>query len=996
MNEPRGSIWRKWDLHIHTPASALNNQFEGTNDEEKWNNYLEALRSIQGISVLGLTDYFSIEGYKRVLEYLSENQGYLNNIDLILPNVEVRILPVTDERSAINLHIIFSPDREVINNIESQFFSNLEFPYQRTTYKCTRSDLIRLGRAYLNDNEEESAAYKVGVEQFKTDLSSLKKIFDKNEKLRKNCLVVVSNSGSDGASGLQHSSLAATRHEIYRFADAIFSGNPTDREYFLGQGADDEAEVKRRYGSLKPCIHGSDAHRLDRICVPDLDRFTWIKADATFEGLKQIIYEPEARVRIQQAHPDKDHKKPVFFNVHIDDGRIFQKNRPQFASTEIALNRGLVAIIGGRGTGKSLLLDAIKKTFDKSPALDKDSPRFTKIDSSLDVTVHYSKEDGPPNRYRLPDDNNLDYLHVQQGEVKSIVEEPQRLDEEVKKLIGIGKLTTESTIEDRVIQSTIQTIINEQEWLEDTDSAGNKIYDASFQKQQRKKYEDLIATITTKENSELIVQYRRNSILLDYFNTRDSELDALIEELKSHEYTFNMRIEGINSLPIVDVPANDIQVLVEKNADILSLVERHVHAGTVDVLLIEKELPDTVYKELRVALGADYNEDIEDAFWKSKYLNKRVTPVDYERQRSEALAIKAEMASHRKTIEDKNNVIKKKFIDQKITEDVSTLLRKVEQYQSSIDDINETIKIIESRRKSLADSWSALIGVARKLRVHWDQSKNKIEQKWQELKQCENYESSPQRDLIQKLLDGIEITGYVRFDESLFYESVQNWVDMKKFRSREGLSSAERMKNAFGVEDVTTFLQLISNEEVIDLDEVSKLRLSEFLLRDEYFVSGGEIKLLNILFLKENLADYIQVLSKSSYQGKEPTELSVGQRGTFYVCLKLATDTFVSPFVFDQPEDDLDNDFIMKKLVPIFTEIKKYRQVIIVTHNANLCVNADAEQVILAANDAEVISYTSGALENPKIRECVYNILEGGKAAFLKREQKYAFAGTTR
>jgi hypothetical protein len=50
----------------------------------------------------------------------------------------------------------------------------------------------------------------------------------------------------------------------------------------------------------------------------------------------------------------------------------------------------------------------------------------------------------------------------------------------------------------------------------------------------------------------------------------------------------------------------------------------------------------------------------------------------------------------------------------------------------------------------------------------------------------------------------------------------------------------------------------------------------------------------------------------------------------------------------------------------------------------------------LAANDAEVISYTSGALENPKIRECVYNILEGGKAAFLKREQKYAFAGTTR
>lgn len=48
-----------------------------------------------------------------------------------------------------------------------------------------------------------------------------------------------------------------------------------------------------------PCIHGSDAHLLDDICKPDLDRYTWIKADPTFEGLKQIIYEPDGRVQIQ-------------------------------------------------------------------------------------------------------------------------------------------------------------------------------------------------------------------------------------------------------------------------------------------------------------------------------------------------------------------------------------------------------------------------------------------------------------------------------------------------------------------------------------------------------------------------------------------------------------------------------------------------------------------------------------------------------------------------
>jgi len=62
---PKGSEWRKWDLHVHTPASVLNNQFEGASEDEKWEKYLYKLDSLEGISVLGLTDYFSIDGYKK-------------------------------------------------------------------------------------------------------------------------------------------------------------------------------------------------------------------------------------------------------------------------------------------------------------------------------------------------------------------------------------------------------------------------------------------------------------------------------------------------------------------------------------------------------------------------------------------------------------------------------------------------------------------------------------------------------------------------------------------------------------------------------------------------------------------------------------------------------------------------------------------------------------------------------------------------------------------
>jgi predicted ATPase len=105
----------------------------------------------------------------------------------------------------------------------------------------------------------------------------------------------------------------------------------------------------------------------------------------------------------------------------------------------------------------------------------------------------------------------------------------------------------------------------------------------------------------------------------------------------------------------------------------------------------------------------------------------------------------------------------------------------------------------------------------------------------------------------------------------------------------------------------------------------------------------------------------------------------------------LATDPFLKPFVFDQPEDDLDNDFIMHHLVPVFKKIKKYRQVIIVTHNANLVVNADAEQVITAVNEDKTLNYDSGGIENVAIRDQICNILEGGKDAFTKREQKYGF-----
>ncbi|MBP8031724.1 MAG: hypothetical protein KAY70_04410, partial [Acetobacterium sp.] len=135
---------------------------------------------------------------------------------------------------------------------------------------------------------------------------------------------------------------------------------------------------------------------------------------------------------------------------------------------------------------------------------------------------------------------------------------------------------------------------------------------------------------------------------------------------------------------------------------------------------------------------------------------------------------------------------------------------------------------------------------------------------------------------------------------------------------------------------------------------------------------------------------YLYTMPVVKYKGKTLDKLSAGQKGTMYLCIKLATNAFSTPIIFDQPEDDLDNEFIIKELVSIIKELKTYRQIIIVTHNANLVVNADSEQIIIATNEDELLSYTSGSIENQEIAKIVCNILEGGKAAFKKRTSKYS------
>src|SRR5215472_16642691 len=93
---PKGSEWRKWDLHVHSPLSILNNQYPKLLDgSADWEAFVSKIESLD-IAVLGITDYFTIDGYKKLKEF--KTRGRLANIHTILPNIEFRLTSVNSSK----------------------------------------------------------------------------------------------------------------------------------------------------------------------------------------------------------------------------------------------------------------------------------------------------------------------------------------------------------------------------------------------------------------------------------------------------------------------------------------------------------------------------------------------------------------------------------------------------------------------------------------------------------------------------------------------------------------------------------------------------------------------------------------------------------------------------------------------------------------------------------------------------------------------------------
>lgn len=137
----------------------------------------------------------------------------------------------------------------------------------------------------------------------------------------------------------------------------------------------------------------------------------------------------------------------------------------------------------------------------------------------------------------------------------------------------------------------------------------------------------------------------------------------------------------------------------------------------------------------------------------------------------------------------------------------------------------------------------------------------------------------------------------------------------------------------------------------------------------------------------------LTVIRASSGGGKpvirDFSRLSLGQQQSVLLALMLSVETD-RPLIIDQPEDNLDSEFIYRTLVPVLRRAKERRQVIVVTHNANIAVLGDAEQIIVLKSNADYgVVFSRGSIDHPETRDLACAILEGSDEAFRRRAKIY-------
>lgn len=1042
---PRGSEWRKWDLHLHTPGTKLSNQFKTADGSDIWDAYCRTLHE-SDVQAYGIADYFSADGYFSACD--NYRKRYPNSPKVFFPNIELRTNDVVNKnQEEVNVHLLFNPFHPDHAEKIKSFLNTLKTNKTDNANRPVRASELKHERDYAAATTTRLYIQEALAETFGRDADLL------------DFLLVVTAANNDGIRperGKQRKLLITD--ELDKFSDAFF-GNAGNVEYFLKTNRAEDQEV---FTKRKPVLSGCDAHSLS-----DLDEKlgqvvsvanhgivhepTWIKADVTYEGLKQIIFEPENRVFIG-AEPKverrvRENTTRYIESLHITyvDGYRPDKHGAWFHDETIGLGKELVAIIGNKGNGKSAITDIIgllgnsHNQFSKSSSGQKSVELFSFLNKDKFLKGGCAKHfQGTLNWYEGEPDRKLLDAQVATHLPEKVEYLPQRYLERIC-----------ANIADDEFRETLNEVIFR--YVKPQDRYGKMSLDELIQYRTQQVQDDIGRKKQDLHQANIAVVSVERKFTEDYRKELEERIRLSKEEIEAHSNAkppekpnpeANARTTspeaaqleqlaqsiGVLTKQIEELQSEQIEA--SKSVEQLQQVRQSIE-GAVDVLTgLEAK-----HRPVLAAAGLSFGEIVT---MKTDYTGldtvirqkaHRIEQIDTLLLSAEEMAARegdgpASMQQQARTEATAASLVfQKAALEAQKAEIVERLGKPAREYQQYLDELKlwnnregelrgdsqnpglETLNGLEQELERVTTVYKEDLRAARAERTRISKEifrkKRGLTQFYNAVKQSIDGEIAECRAQLGEY--DIAIEAGLRLVPSFFDEFLK-FIHQGAVGSFHGQDDGRAMLRRFTdtvddwEDESQVFTALNAIVEALHTDQRADIA-GEPPARDVFKQMKGQRtpqEVYDYLFG----FDYLEPKYDLKVDGKDLSELSPGERGGLLLIFYLMLDRQDIPLVIDQPEDNLDNKSVYEILVTFIKQAKRRRQIILVTHNPNLAVVADAEQIIHVSIDKKDkkhdFNFFSGAIEEPRINGAVVEILEGTMPAFDNRRLKYRSRGRPR
>lgn len=990
----RGSLWKKWDLHLHTPETNLNNQFD--DEADVWKAYCERIEQ-SDVLVFGITDYFSADNYFKFIE--KHHEHFPHSKKVFFPNVEFRLeVSVNKSAEEVNVHVIFSDT--VSKDKIDQFLSILNTNITRNSAKISCKSL-------------QAQDFKSAGVDYASIRTKLKEVFGNDH-----CYVLITAANN---AGLRPDTKSPRKlnitDEIDKISDGFFGGKQ-NVEYYLDEGRYENEEKAKP----KPVITGCDAHSfadLDlhlgkQVTRPGKEEdeifhdIMWVKAEPIFEGLLQIFNEP-SRVFIGDIPAlwkrVKNNPTKYINKIEITKNGDSRLTDIWFNNFNVVFNPELVAIIGNKGKGKSALSDILGLAAnahideDDFSFLNRQKFRNPRPNIARDFTAKISWMAGSSDTVNLDSYPKFEsperVKYIPQSFLEKLCTSIDKkvFETELEKVIfsrledyqKLGKATLQEVLNEKklTLNGEIVRIKNEIETVNATIIEHEKKNSLSYRK-------SVVEALATKQNE---------------INVHDAGKPAKIEQPEETEETLKKTAEIARQITeqrtAITNYQNTLTVLNEERSSLaLEINEINLTLQTLNALSTHVENTakslDPVFTKyglqrvdiVKLSLDVTALQALITA--RQGRLNQISAILMGDNPQNPGNLIKTEEAKIvrlQEELEGQNKVyqqylsaeqewlrLKNELIGSVTKEGSFAYLENLKKYLN--EQISKEIELLYKKRNTFLDE---LLGI-----------KLSIANLYRELyKPVTDFISQNQNELSDYNVNidvALEVTS---FDDK-FFNFISNGAAGSFYGATEGRQMLAKMM------------------ETVDFNNIQEVSawtntIIEYIQKDKREGQSSDNRKelapqLKGTFKEKDFYDFLFGMDyyEPSYQlklgSKNLSELSPGERGALLLIFYLLLDKQDIPIIIDQPEENLDNQSVYKILVHFIKKAKERRQIIIVTHNPNLAVVCDAEQIIrmdIAKDEKNTVSMISGGIENPEINRAIVDILEGTRPAFNNRTFKY-------